>query len=153
MAFLERGVFLQRILRRWRRAIGMDAAASPGAKLSRRHRRHLTPSSIDRSAVPRDPRPSCRLRNQRNETQVNTRILIFPGVRARAGTSRADSAVSCAHCQKPLALLPSSGWDDLLFCSASHRVAYRKARQQDSRVAQFRQWLSGRRPSASGPAA
>ena len=84
---------------------------------------------------------------------MNARILIFPRVGPPVGTSRADSAVRCAHCQKRLALLPTSGWDDPLFCSASHRVAYRKARQQDSRVAQFLQWLSARRPSPTGPAA
>jgi len=81
---------------------------------------------------------------------VNTRILIFPRARAPIGTSRVDSAVKCAHCQKRLALLPTSGWDDPLFCSASHRAAYGKARQQDSRVAQFLQWSSARRPSGTG---
>ncbi len=84
---------------------------------------------------------------------MNTRILIFPRARAPIGTSRADSTVKCAHCQKRLALLPTSGWDDPLFCSANHRAAYRKARQQDSRVVQFLQWLSARRPRATGPAA
>ncbi len=83
---------------------------------------------------------------------MNTRILIFPRARAAIGTSRVDSTVKCAHCQKRLALLPTSGWDDPLFCSASHRVAYRKARQQDSRVAQFLQWLSARHLGATGPA-
>jgi hypothetical protein len=84
---------------------------------------------------------------------MNARILIFPRVPPPAGRSRADGPMTCAHCQKRLALLPTSGWDELLFCSASHRVAYRKARQQDSRVVQFLQWLSVRRPRATEPAA
>jgi hypothetical protein len=101
------------------------------------------------------PAPAARAAQPTNEAQVNSRILIFPRARVRApiGTSRVDSTVKCAHCQKRLALLPTSGWDDPLFCSASHRAAYRKARQQDSRVAQFLQWLSARRPSPTGPAA
>ena len=50
----------------------------------------------------------------------------------------------CAHCQEQLALPPTSGWDDLLFCSGAHRDAYRKASQQESQIAQFLQWLYAR---------
>jgi hypothetical protein len=52
--------------------------------------------------------------------------------------------VRCAHCQEHLALLPTSGWDDLLFCSDVHRDAYRRASQQESQIAQFLQWLNAR---------
>ena len=48
--------------------------------------------------------------------------------------------MKCAHCRQRLALLPSTRWDGLLFCSAHHRDAYRKARQQDARIAQFVEW-------------
>ncbi len=43
----------------------------------------------------------------------------------------------CAHCQEDLALLQ-------LFCSDVHRDAYRRASQQESRIAQFLQWLNAR---------
>jgi hypothetical protein len=122
-------------------------------------REALSPASPGPEAIIADrpitpfPRLPRGLAQPTNEAQVNSRILIFPRARASIGTSRVDSPVKCAHCQKRLALLPTSGWDDPLFCSASHRAAYRKARQQDSRVVQFLQWLSARRPSATGPAA
>ena len=48
--------------------------------------------------------------------------------------------MKCAHCHERLAILPSTRWDGLLFCSAVHRDEYRKARQQESRIAQFVAW-------------